>query len=67
MNVNLRLSTTACFLLMTFSAVFATGFEYGKNYATQTMPRPIQEGVVCPPQSNIASTPAKSLERLGTL
>jgi hypothetical protein len=46
MNVNVRLSEAALFLLLTFSATFATGFQAGKSYAEQGVRQPANSGVV---------------------
>ncbi|KAM3105685.1 hypothetical protein [Phormidesmis sp. 146-33] len=54
MNINVGLSTTACFLLSAFASVFFAGFKYGEEHAARVMPRSIRGEIVCPARDDHA-------------
>lgn len=46
MNINIRLSEAAFFVLLTVSATFIAGFQTGKGYAEPLVHQPANSGVV---------------------
>jgi hypothetical protein len=46
MNVNIKLSEAAFFMLLTLLATFIIGFQTGKGYAEQALHQPSNNGVV---------------------
>lgn len=46
MNINVRLSEAALFMLLTFVVTFATGFQAGKSYVEQGIRHPANAGTV---------------------